>query len=69
MEEKFNSDRECRGKGCGCKHLEGIVCDVKNCAHHSGECYCTAKQILVGPTNAATCGATECATFKPRDNE
>lgn len=64
MEEKLNEKREC----CTCKHIDGIVCDVKNCVHHTGECYCTAKQIVVGPSNAECSGATECATFQPRDD-
>ena len=65
MEEKFN---EKNGVKCGCHHIEGIVCDVKNCVHNSGERYCTANQILVGPSNAVNSDATECSTFKPRAN-
>ncbi len=55
---------------CGCriehKHIEGIVCDVKNCIHHDCETHCTAKQILVGPSKACNSGETACTTFKAR---
>ncbi len=67
MEEKLNAN--VNHEKCGCKHIEGIVCDVKNCAHHNGDCYCTANQIVVGPTSATTSDATECSTFKPRTND
>ncbi len=56
---------------CGCnlnqKHIEGIVCDVKNCIHHDCETHCTANQILVGPARACNSAETSCATFKPRN--
>lgn len=59
-------------KNSGCcsskehKHIEGIVCDVKNCQYHDCETHCTAKQILVGPSKADTSKDTACTTFKPR---
>ena len=59
-------------KNMGChagkeqKHIEGIVCDVKNCQYHDCETHCTAKQILVGPSKADTSTDTACTTFKPR---
>lgn len=51
-----------------CNHIKGINCDVKNCAYHDGESYCTAGEITVGPTYAATGHDTVCATFKPNEN-
>ncbi len=48
------------------KAIRGIVCDVKNCEHHAGECSCTASQIAVGPSFAACCSDTVCATFKEK---
>ena len=51
--------------GCGCKHIKGIECSVKNCAYHNGDSYCTADHINVAPANAKTSGETACATFKP----
>lgn len=48
------------------KHIKGIVCDVHNCAHHDGECYCTADKIAVGPSYACSCTDTVCATFKQK---
>ena len=42
------------------KHIEGIVCDVKNCQYHDCETHCTAKQILVGPSKADTSTDTAC---------
>lgn len=53
--------------GCGCKHIKGINCSVKECAYHDGECYCTAEQINVGPSNAHSSSETICATFKPEE--
>lgn len=50
------------------KPLRGIVCDVENCAYHQGECNCTAPQITVGPSFAACCSDTVCATFKEKQN-
>ena len=50
------------------KPITGVVCDVQNCAHHEGECYCTAGQIAVGPSFVKSCTDTVCATFKEKDN-
>ena len=47
-------------------HIEGILCDVKNCQYHDCETHCTAKQIIVGPSKAENSGETACTTFKPR---
>ena len=49
-----------------CKCIQGVVCDVKNCVHHDGECYCAAKEISVGPTYAISSADTVCATFKSK---
>ena len=54
-------------KGQGCKHIHGISCDVKNCAHHDGDSYCTADQITVGPSYATASTDTVCATFKAKN--
>lgn len=54
-------------KDC-CKHIKGIQCDVKNCVYHDGETYCTAGQIAVGPSYAATSADTVCATFEQKGN-
>ena len=48
------------------QHIRGIVCDVKNCAYHDGDSFCTANRIKVGPSFANSSGQTACATFKPR---
>lgn len=57
--------------GCGeCdtgKHIKGIVCDVRNCAYHSGVNNCYAGCISVGPREADCSANTNCATFKPRE--
>jgi len=45
---------------------EGITCDVKNCHYHSGDCYCTAEKIAVGPNLATSSADTICATFKAK---
>lgn len=49
-----------------CKHIKGIVCDVKNCTYHDCDNYCTAGEIKVGPTYASTGSETVCVTFKPK---
>ncbi len=50
-----------------CKHIRGISCDVRNCAHHDGDCYCTAEQITVGPSYATSSTDTVCATFRQKN--
>ena len=50
------------------KHIKGIVCDVRNCAYHDGDSYCTAEKIAVGPSYACSCTDTVCATFKQKQN-
>ncbi len=58
----------CNGNDCTIKHYnEGISCDVKNCVHHDGSCYCTAEKINVGPSAATSSADTICATFKMKD--
>lgn len=47
-----------------CKSVK-IVCDVCNCAYHSDEHTCNAKEIDVGPNYACCCQDTACTTFKP----
>ena len=56
-----------RNHDCGCKHIKGIHCDVKNCYYHNAETYCTAEQIAVGPNSAGCSGETLCGTFKPKE--
>ena len=50
----------------GEKHINGIVCEVKNCMYHDCETYCTAEKIAVGPSYASTSSDTICATFKQK---
>ena len=63
MDEKKNSKSACEGTKC----IKGVVCDVKNCAYHSGENNCYAGSISVGPREASCSANTNCATFKPRE--
>lgn len=49
------------------KRIKGIVCDVKNCAYHHGTSDCCAGMIMVGPREASSSSATNCATFKPAE--
>lgn len=60
----YNSESE---KSCHHKHIDGIVCDVKNCVHHDRENQCCASSISVGPSDAQSSSETVCATFKPKD--
>ena len=46
------------------EHIKGIVCNVKNCAYHDKDSYCTAPRVCVGPGYANSCTDTVCATFK-----
>lgn len=55
-------------KGCGCAHIKGVCCDVKNCVHHDTADCCTAERITIGPSYASTGSDTACATFKPKDS-
>ena len=48
------------------KHIKGVVCDVKNCAYHDYDNFCTAPKLNVGPSYASSCTDTVCATFKPK---
>ena len=64
MEEKK------RTGGCKtekCNHVDGIVCDVKNCAYHDKETECYAGKVSIGPREASCSANTVCATFKPRE--
>ncbi len=63
----MNHDKKYEYSG-DCKHIQGIVCDVKHCVHHSGSTYCCAKEISVGPSDAECCSETVCATFEPRED-
>ncbi len=47
-------------------HINGIHCDVTNCAYHDPKCKCSADQIKVGPTYASSNADTVCATFKQK---
>ncbi len=62
----FDNHGEHRGKQSSSHHIKGVVCDVKNCAHHDGVNYCTAEKIAVGPSFATSCTDTVCATFKQK---
>lgn len=47
-------------------HLKGIICDVAHCIYNENGCYCTAKEIRIGPSFAAERSDTICGTFKSR---
>ncbi|MGI5957940.1 MAG: DUF1540 domain-containing protein [Massiliimalia sp.] len=50
------------------KCICGIHCNVENCVHNNHHCGCTAKQIQVGPTYAASTTDTICQSFKEQTN-
>ncbi|MCQ2424173.1 MAG: DUF1540 domain-containing protein [Clostridia bacterium] len=50
------------------KHISGVRCDVKNCAYHDGELYCTAQHIAIGPGTAKSASETVCGTFEKRES-
>ena len=61
---KAKGDAEMNNK-CGCeKHIKDVKCDVMNCMYHDGDCYCTAKEIAIGPSHATSSTDTVCSTFK-----
>ncbi len=60
---KMHDNDKCKS---GCGHIDGIVCDVKNCQYHVDGCHCAAGKISVGPSSAITSADTVCATFKPK---
>lgn len=62
--DNYEDVRETRSKSS--HHIKGIVCDVKNCAYHDGDNYCTADKIAVGPSFATSSADTVCASFKPK---
>ena len=64
MNEKKNYNECCTDSA---KCIKGVVCDVKNCAYHSGESHCYAGTISVGPREASCSANTNCATFKPKE--
>ena len=43
----------------------GIKCEVENCTYNHHH-YCTADCVDITGAKAATCGQTECSTFKQR---
>lgn len=46
--------------------IDGIHCEVTNCAYHTPKCKCNAEKIHVGPTFASSSAETVCSTFKPQ---
>ena len=69
-EKRISMEDNKQRNECRCdssKHIKGIVCDVRNCAYHSGKNECYAGCISVGPREADCSANTVCATFKPRE--
>ena len=64
-ERSENMNEENR-KECGCKHIRGVSCDVRNCVHHDANDCFTAGEITVGPSYASTSNDTASATFQPK---
>ena len=56
MSDKF-------GCNSNCETLSGVMCDVKNCKHHTPEGKCTAHSIRVENSSAMKKSETCCATF------
>lgn len=53
---------------CNCNDkLDGITCSVANCAYHTKDNCCTAKQIKVDCQSAVTKNETNCSTFELKD--
>lgn len=64
----MDAKKNCGAGSCeSTKCIKGVVCDVKNCAYHSGENNCCAGTISVGPREASCSANTNCATFKPKE--
>ena len=61
-EKKYETDCKTSKKKC----IDGVNCEVKNCAYHNGINECYAGCISVGPREADSSSRTACATFKPK---
>ena len=48
------------------RHINGIVCDAKNCVYHDGDSFCTAERVNIGNLVAQNSAETRCATFEAR---
>ena len=69
-EKRIEMQDNQRKNECECNRenkVNGVVCDVKNCAFHNGVNDCYAGSICVGPREADCSANTSCATFKPRE--
>ncbi|NMB08383.1 MAG: DUF1540 domain-containing protein [Tissierellia bacterium] len=48
--------------------LDGVKCIVNTCHYHVLGDLCGAKQIEIKPRNASTTEETDCATFRPNED-
>lgn len=46
-----------------CQYIKGVVCRVQSCKYHDASDHCTAPTVHIGPSYAAHCTDTACATF------
>ena len=49
--------------------IPGIVCSASSCKYNTGSGGCAATQVAIGPSRAACCADTVCATFEPDSEE
>ncbi|MBE6740148.1 MAG: DUF1540 domain-containing protein [Ruminococcaceae bacterium] len=49
------------------KPIQGILCDAKQCIHHTEDDRCCAGAIQVGYKSACECNETACTTFKAKN--
>lgn len=48
--------------------LDGVKCVVNTCHYHVLGDQCSATKIEIQPRNASSTEETDCATFRPNDN-
>lgn len=66
MDERIRDAEKEDGMGSVPQHINGISCDVKSCAYHDGDSFCTAGKVSIGPSFAKKSGQTSCATYRQR---
>lgn len=49
--------------------LDGVKCVVNTCHYHVPGDQCSAAKIEIQPRNASSTEETDCATFKPNDQQ
>ncbi|MBZ2174482.1 DUF1540 domain-containing protein [Schnuerera sp. xch1] len=49
-------------------HIDGVKCVVNTCYYYESGDRCNAAKIEIQPRNATNTEETDCATFRPKNN-